>query len=231
MTVIELVCFRKILRFRWGMNKLNFFYGIVLILVACCSFRCTLSLCWQCDYLHSVIGWRKKPNESRAIAFRRRSVNTQPIFFSVGDLWILSLFFFRRQFVNMPPILFSAQKFTSNNLTNIVLSLFLASYVSRIMWRTDHVTYGSCDMLQVNWTACPWTRLHQWGSSSVHRKRKYGSRHHATRSLACWNGRRIHFSNTNNSCTTRIHRPISELHGDLLIYQQIWNVIAIINEN
>ena len=42
---------------KWNVNKVNIFYGIVLILVASCSFRCTLQLYWQCLYLHSVIEW------------------------------------------------------------------------------------------------------------------------------------------------------------------------------
>ena len=38
-----------------SLHKSQHVYGIVLILVASCSFRCTLSLYLQCVYLHSVI--------------------------------------------------------------------------------------------------------------------------------------------------------------------------------
>ena len=38
-----------------NVNKVNMFYGIVLIDLASCSFRCTLSLYWQSVYLHSAI--------------------------------------------------------------------------------------------------------------------------------------------------------------------------------
>ena len=42
------------------MNKFNISYGIVLFQLASCSFPCTLSLYWQCVYLHRVIGWPKR---------------------------------------------------------------------------------------------------------------------------------------------------------------------------
>ena len=44
-------------RFAVNMNKVKTNYGIVLILVASCSFRWTLSFYWQCVYLHSVVAW------------------------------------------------------------------------------------------------------------------------------------------------------------------------------
>ena len=73
MTVTEVVFVRNFLIcVRWAIlhwtrrfakvnvNKVDIFYGIVLILVMSCFFRCTLSLYWLCVYLHSVIGWRRQ---------------------------------------------------------------------------------------------------------------------------------------------------------------------------
>ena len=46
-------------------NKLDYVYGIVLISLACCSFRCTLPLYSQCVYLHSVTAAKSELNEAR----------------------------------------------------------------------------------------------------------------------------------------------------------------------
>ena len=40
-------------------------YGIVLFPLVCCFFRCTLSLYWQCVYVHSVTAGQGKLNEAR----------------------------------------------------------------------------------------------------------------------------------------------------------------------
>ena len=37
-----------------NVNKVDIFCGIILIPLACSSFRCTLSLYYQCVYVHSI---------------------------------------------------------------------------------------------------------------------------------------------------------------------------------
>ena len=39
-----------------NVNKVDIFYGIVLVQLACCSIRCILSLYLQCIYVLSVTG-------------------------------------------------------------------------------------------------------------------------------------------------------------------------------
>ena len=57
---------RKIPRFpKVNVNKVDIFYGIVLILLACCFFRCKLSLYWQCIYVQSVTAAQGELNEAR----------------------------------------------------------------------------------------------------------------------------------------------------------------------
>ena len=48
-----------------NVNKLNIFYGMVLIQLLSCSFRCLLSLYWQCVYLHSIIADQNKLREAK----------------------------------------------------------------------------------------------------------------------------------------------------------------------
>ena len=43
------------------MNKVDICYGIVLISLACCSFRCTLLLYLQCVYVHSETVAQSEP--------------------------------------------------------------------------------------------------------------------------------------------------------------------------
>ena len=50
---------RRIRQFaKWNVNKVNFVYCIVFILVASCSFRYTLPWYYQYVYLHGVIEWQ-----------------------------------------------------------------------------------------------------------------------------------------------------------------------------
>ena len=53
------------------------FYGIVLVQLACCSFRCrpTLSLCWKCVYLHSVTAARTELKETKTDKQTHRQTN------------------------------------------------------------------------------------------------------------------------------------------------------------
>ena len=48
-----------------NVNKVTMFYCIVLILRASCSFWCTLSLYWQCDYLYSAIVDKNELNKAK----------------------------------------------------------------------------------------------------------------------------------------------------------------------
>ena len=54
----EIPCFAKV-----NVNKVDCFYGIVLIKLACCYFRYTPpSLCCQCVYVHSVTAAQNELN-------------------------------------------------------------------------------------------------------------------------------------------------------------------------
>ena len=48
-----------------NVNKVDIFHEMVLIELACSSFRCTLSLCLQCVYVHSVTVAQSELNEAR----------------------------------------------------------------------------------------------------------------------------------------------------------------------
>ncbi len=62
-----------------NVNKVAIFYEIVLIPLVCCSFQCTLSLCWQCVYVHGVTAGQSELNEARATNKRTNTVPSRDL--------------------------------------------------------------------------------------------------------------------------------------------------------
>ena len=62
-----------------NVNKCDIFYWIVFIQLACSSFRCTLSLYWQCINVHSVTAAQSELNAARIWYTQKSSpANTHP---------------------------------------------------------------------------------------------------------------------------------------------------------
>ena len=52
-----------------NVNKVDIFYGMILLEFACSSFRCTLSFYWQCIDVHSVTAAQSELNEALKLPY------------------------------------------------------------------------------------------------------------------------------------------------------------------